>query len=110
MAFVFAQRVRFQHCDPAGIVFFPASYFMLAAGVGFDSVMYQLGHSTPTMTWKAQTIQRNACSSRNAGVFMSIRPVGLQPGLAMPEVGREDERRHRHDQDDQVAENEERPE
>jgi 4-hydroxybenzoyl-CoA thioesterase len=29
MAFVLPQRVRFQHCDPAGIVFFPRYYEML---------------------------------------------------------------------------------
>jgi 4-hydroxybenzoyl-CoA thioesterase len=33
MAFVFAQRVRFQHCDPAGIVFFPRYFEMLNATV-----------------------------------------------------------------------------
>jgi len=33
MAFVFSQRVRFQHCDPAGIVFFPRYFEMLNATV-----------------------------------------------------------------------------
>ena len=29
MAFVFPQKVRFQHCDPAGIVFYPRYFEML---------------------------------------------------------------------------------
>ena len=33
MAFHFAQRVRFQHCDPAGIVFYPRYFEMLNATV-----------------------------------------------------------------------------
>ena len=33
MAFVFPQRVRFQHCDPAGIVFFPRYFEMVNATV-----------------------------------------------------------------------------
>ena len=33
MAFFFSQRVRFQHCDPAGIVFFPRYFEMVNATV-----------------------------------------------------------------------------
>jgi 4-hydroxybenzoyl-CoA thioesterase len=33
MDFVFLQRVRFQHCDPAGIVFFPRYFEMVNATV-----------------------------------------------------------------------------
>jgi 4-hydroxybenzoyl-CoA thioesterase len=33
MSFVFPQRVRFQHCDPAGIVFFPRYFEMVNATV-----------------------------------------------------------------------------
>jgi 4-hydroxybenzoyl-CoA thioesterase len=33
MAFIFPQRVRFQHCDPAGIVFFPRYFEMVNATV-----------------------------------------------------------------------------
>jgi 4-hydroxybenzoyl-CoA thioesterase len=33
MPFVFSQKVRFQHCDPAGIVFFPRYFEMVNATV-----------------------------------------------------------------------------
>jgi 4-hydroxybenzoyl-CoA thioesterase len=33
MAFTYPQRVRFQHCDPAGIVFFPRYFEMVNATV-----------------------------------------------------------------------------
>ena len=33
MAFVFSQKVRFQHCDPAGIIFYPRYFEMLNATI-----------------------------------------------------------------------------
>ena len=33
MAFTVTQRVRFQHCDPAGIVFYPRYFEMLNATI-----------------------------------------------------------------------------
>jgi 4-hydroxybenzoyl-CoA thioesterase len=44
MAFVFPQKVRFQHCDPAGIVFYPRYFEMLNATVE-EWFATRLGHS-----------------------------------------------------------------
>jgi 4-hydroxybenzoyl-CoA thioesterase len=33
MPFVFSQKVRFQHCDPAGIIFYPRYFEMLNATI-----------------------------------------------------------------------------
>jgi 4-hydroxybenzoyl-CoA thioesterase len=48
MAFVFTQRVRFQHCDPAGIVFFP-SYFAMANATVEEWFAERLGLSFAEM-------------------------------------------------------------
>ena len=44
MSFVLPQRVRFQHCDPAGIVFYPRYFEMLNATIE-EWFATRLGHS-----------------------------------------------------------------
>jgi 4-hydroxybenzoyl-CoA thioesterase len=63
MAFVFTQRVRFQHCDPAGIVFFPRYFEMVNAtveewfaerlGLPFAELHGPTGEGVPTASIRA---------------------------------------------------------
>jgi 4-hydroxybenzoyl-CoA thioesterase len=64
MAFVLSQRVRFQHCDPAGIVFYPRYFEMLNStveewfadrlGTSFAEVHVAGGHAVPTVALRAE--------------------------------------------------------
>ena len=57
-AFTLQQKVRFQHCDPAGIVFYPRYFEMITAtveewfaqrlGVPFETLHGPLGAAVPT--------------------------------------------------------------
>jgi len=57
-AFTLQQKVRFQHCDPAGIVFYPRYFEMINAtveewfaqrlGVPFETLHGALGAAVPT--------------------------------------------------------------
>ena len=57
-AFTLPQKVRFQHCDPAGIVFYPRYFEMVTAtveewfaqrlGVPFETLHGPLGGAVPT--------------------------------------------------------------
>ena len=57
-AFTLPQKVRFQHCDPAGIVFYPRYFEMVTAtveewfaqrlGVPFETLHGPLGAAVPT--------------------------------------------------------------
>ena len=63
MAFVYPQRVRFQHCDPAGIVFFPRYFEMVNAtveewfaarlGLSFAEIHGPLRAGVPTAALRA---------------------------------------------------------
>jgi 4-hydroxybenzoyl-CoA thioesterase len=63
MAFVYPQRVRFQHCDPAGIVFYPRYFEMLNAvveawfaersGMSFDEMHGPTRGGVPTASVRA---------------------------------------------------------
>jgi 4-hydroxybenzoyl-CoA thioesterase len=64
MPFVFAQKVRFQHCDPAGIVFYPRYFEMLNAtveewfatrlGLGFAEIHGPMRAGVPTAALSAE--------------------------------------------------------
>jgi 4-hydroxybenzoyl-CoA thioesterase len=57
-AFTLQQKVRFQHCDPAGIVFYPRYFEMVTAtveewfaqrlGIPFETLHGPLGAAVPT--------------------------------------------------------------
>jgi 4-hydroxybenzoyl-CoA thioesterase len=63
MAFVFRQKVRFQHCDPAGIIFYPRYFEMLNTtieewftdrlGVEFAEIHGPMGAGVPTAALRA---------------------------------------------------------
>ena len=65
MAFVFPQKVRFQHCDPAGIVFYPRYFEMLNAtieewfatrlGLSFAEIHGPMGMGVPTAAHQTPT-------------------------------------------------------
>jgi 4-hydroxybenzoyl-CoA thioesterase len=58
MGFVTTRKVRFEHCDPAGIVFYPRYFEMLNAciedwfedrlGHSFGAIHVEGGHAVPT--------------------------------------------------------------
>jgi 4-hydroxybenzoyl-CoA thioesterase len=60
--FTLQQKVRFQHCDPAGIVFYPRYFEMINAtveewfaqrlGVPFETLHGPLGAAVPTASMK----------------------------------------------------------
>jgi 4-hydroxybenzoyl-CoA thioesterase len=62
-AFTLPQKVRFQHCDPAGIVFYPRYFEMITAtveewfaqrlGVPFETLHGPLGAAVPTASISA---------------------------------------------------------
>lgn len=64
MPFTSSQAVRFQHCDPAGIVFYPRYYEMLNAtiedwfaarlGLGFAEIHGPMGMGVPTVAQEAR--------------------------------------------------------
>ena len=63
-AFTFPQRVRFQHCDPAGIIFYPRYFEMLNAtveewfatrlGLSFAEIHGPMQRGVPTARFTAE--------------------------------------------------------
>ena len=63
-AFIFPQRVRFQHCDPAGIIFYPRYFEMLNAtveewfatrlGLSFAEIHGPMQRGVPTARFTAE--------------------------------------------------------
>lgn len=83
MPFVFDQPVLFQHCDPAGIVYYPRYFDMLTAameawfaecaGVDFAALHDRMGLATPTAALKAEFVAPSRHGDRLALTLTALR-------------------------------------
>ncbi|MBP7241057.1 thioesterase family protein [Amaricoccus sp.] len=84
MAFTLTQLVRFQHCDPAEIVFYPRYYEMLNAtiedwfetrlGVGFAEIHGSMGMGVPTVAHETRFRKPSRLGER---LDFTLTPVRL---------------------------------
>ncbi|HZF36115.1 MAG TPA: thioesterase family protein [Candidatus Angelobacter sp.] len=82
--FTLQQKVRFQHCDPAGIVFYPRYFEMVTAtveewfaqrlGVPFETLHGPLGAAVPTVS---MTVEFNAPSRLGDVLEFRLRPARI---------------------------------
>jgi 4-hydroxybenzoyl-CoA thioesterase len=82
--FTLQQKVRFQHCDPAGIVFYPRYLEMINAtveewfaqrlGVPFETLHGALGAAVPTVS---MTVEFNAPSRLGDVLEFRLRPTRI---------------------------------
>lgn len=92
MAFVRRQPVRFQHCDPAGIVFYPRFFEMLNAtvedwfaglGMPFARMHGPLNHGVPTAAISV-SFHRPARLGEVLDIALRLVRLGrMSAGLAM---------------------------
>jgi 4-hydroxybenzoyl-CoA thioesterase len=82
--FTLQQKVRFQHCDPAGIVFYPRYFEMVTAtveewfaqrlGVSFETLHGPLGAAVPTASISADF---HAPSRLGDVLEFRLKPTGI---------------------------------
>jgi 4-hydroxybenzoyl-CoA thioesterase len=82
--FTLQQKVRFQHCDPAGIVFYPRYFEMVTAtveewfaqrlGVPFETLHGPLGAAVPTASLR---IDFHAPSRLGDVLEFRLRPIRI---------------------------------
>jgi 4-hydroxybenzoyl-CoA thioesterase len=82
--FTLQQKVRFQHCDPAGIVFYPRYFEMINAtveewfaqrlGVPFETLHGSLGAAVPTVSL---TVEFHAPSRHGDILEFRLRPTRI---------------------------------
>lgn len=82
--FTLQQKVRFQHCDPAGIVFYPRYFEMINAtveewfaqrlGLPFETLHGLLGAAVPTVS---MTVDFHAPSRLGDVVEFRLRPTRI---------------------------------
>ena len=92
MTFRYEQPVMFQHCDPAGIVFYPRYFEMLnatietwfeAMGYPFATLLGPMGVGVPTAT-TAATFHAPSRLGERLGFELSVERVGRTSlGLAL---------------------------
>ncbi|PHP27971.1 acyl-CoA thioesterase [Limimaricola cinnabarinus] len=84
MSFTTTRKVRFEHCDPAGIVFYPRYFEMLNAciedwfdarlGHSFGAIHVTGGHAVPTARCE---VRFSAPSRIEDRLTLTLRPVRL---------------------------------
>jgi 4-hydroxybenzoyl-CoA thioesterase len=82
--FALQQKVRFQHCDPAGIVFYPRYFEMINTtveewfaqrlGVPFETLHGSLGAAVPTVS---MTVEFHAPSRHGDLLEFRLRPTRI---------------------------------
>ena len=82
--FTLQQKVRFQHCDPAGIVFYPRYFEMITTtveewfaqrlGVPFETLHGSLGAAVPTVS---MTVEFHAPSRHGDILEFRLRPTRI---------------------------------
>lgn len=82
--FVYRQKVLFQYCDPAGIVFYPRYFEMINAvveawfaervGAAFEDLHGAMGRSVPTVTLQATF---SAVSRHGDMLAFTLKPVRM---------------------------------
>jgi 4-hydroxybenzoyl-CoA thioesterase len=93
MAFVFPQKVRFQHCDPAEIVFYPRYYEMLNAtieewfetrlGQSFAEIHGPMGRGVPTVAQETRYHRPSRLGDRLDFTLTPVRLGGSSVTLAV---------------------------
>ena len=83
-AFTLHQKVRFQHCDPAGIVFYPRYFEMINTtveewfaqrlGVPFETLHGAMGAAVPTASLR---VEFHAPSRLGAVLEFRLRPTRI---------------------------------
>jgi len=96
MAFTTTHIVRFHHCDPAGIVFYPRYYDMLNAtieewfetrlGWPFAAIHGPMSMGVPTVSQEARYFRPSRLAERLDFVLAELQRRS-QGGLVLPQVG-----------------------
>ncbi|MBP7002535.1 thioesterase family protein [Amaricoccus sp.] len=93
MAFTVTHLVRFQHCDPAEIVFYPRYYEMLNAtiedwfetrlGTGFAEIHGPMGMGVPTVAHETRFLKPSRLGERLDFTLTPVRLGGSSVTLAV---------------------------